>query len=84
MYQSVYQSFNYILPETTLAVFFILTLLTAIVGKRRSKYLPAFMSLLGFAIAGIYVFKQFDVSVLVFSGMYAVDPFSWFFKVIFP
>ena len=27
--------------------------------------------------------KQFDVSVLVFSGMYAVDPFSGFFKVIF-
>lgn len=71
------------MPETTLVVFFILTLLTAIVGKRRSKYLPAFMSLLGFAIAGIYVFKQFDVSVLVFSGMYAIDPFSWFFKVIF-
>ncbi len=83
MSQTIYESFKYLLPETTLVIFFILTLLTAIVGKRRSKYLPAYMALLGFAIAGIYVSKQIDVSVLVFSGMYAVDPFSVFFKVIF-
>ncbi len=83
MFHTIYESFTYILPETTLAVFLVITLLTAIVGKKRSKYLPAYVALLGFAIAGIYVFEQFDVSTLVFSGMYAVDPFSWFFKVIF-
>jgi NADH-quinone oxidoreductase subunit N len=83
MFHTIYESFGYILPETTLVVFFVLTLLTALVGKRRSKYLPAYMALLGFLVAGIYVFKQIDVSTLIFSGMYAVDPFSWFFKVIF-
>ena len=83
MFHTIYESFSYILPETTLAVFLVLTLLTAVVGKKRTKYLPACMALLGFVIAGIYVFEQFDISTLVFNGMYAVDPFSWFFKVIF-
>ena len=83
MFQTIYESFSYILPETTLATFFVLTLLTAIVGRKRGKYLPAYMALLGFVIAVIYVFRQINVSTLVFSGMYAVDPFSWFFKVIF-
>jgi NADH-quinone oxidoreductase subunit N len=82
MFQTIYQSFTNILPETTLTVFFILTLLTAII-KRRSKFLPAYMALLGFGVAGICVVRQYGVSVLVFSGMYAVDPFSWFFKIIF-
>ncbi len=83
MSQTIYQSFGYILPETILSVFFVLTLLTSIVGKRRSKYLPAYMALLGFVIAGIFVLNQMGTDELVFSGMYAVDPFSWFFKVIF-
>ena len=82
MYRTIYESSNYILPEAMLTIFFVLTLLTALI-RRRGKYLPAYMALLGFAIAGIYVFKQFGVSAMVFSGMYAVDPFSSFFKVIF-
>ncbi len=83
MSQSIYESFGYVLPETILSIFFVLTLLTALLGKRRSKYLPAYMALLGLVLAGIFVFKQIGVDELVFSGMYAVDPFSWFFKVIF-
>ncbi len=83
MAQTIYQSFGYILPETVLSVFFILTLLTALVGKGRSKYLPAYTALLGFAVAGVLVFLQLGTDELVFSGMYAVDPFSWFFKIIF-
>ncbi len=89
MAQTIYQSFVYVLPETVLSIFFVLTLLTAIIDskdpldKRRSKYLPAYMALLGFVLAGVFVFQQIGVSELVFSGMYAVDPFSWFFKVIF-
>ena len=83
MYETIYQSFSCILPEATLAVFLVLTLLTAIIGKRRGRYLPACMALLGFVIAGILVSRQINLSVLVFNGMYAVDPFSWFFKVIF-
>lgn len=75
MYRTIYESSNYILPEATLTIFFVLTLLTALI-RRRGKYLPAYMALLGFAIAGIYVFKQFGVSAMVFSGMYAVDPFN--------
>lgn len=90
MFQSIYESFNYILPEAVLTIFFVVTLLTAIIprsespkGRKRSKYLPACMALLGFAIAGFYVSKEVNVSALIFSGMYAVDPFSVFFKVIF-
>ena len=83
MAQTIYESFGYLLPETMLSIFFILTLMTALVGKRRSKYLPAYMALLGIVLAGIFVFRQIGVDELVFSGMYAVDPFSWFFKVIF-
>ncbi len=83
MSQTIYQSFGYVLPETTLSIFLILTLLTALIGKRPTKYLPAYMALLGFVLAGIFVFRQIGMSELVFSGMYAVDPFSWFFKIIF-
>ncbi|MCL5267478.1 MAG: NADH-quinone oxidoreductase subunit N [Bacteroidetes bacterium] len=83
MAQTIYESFGYVLPETMLSIFFVLTLLTALVGKKRSKYLPAYMALLGLVLAGIFVFRQIGVDELVFSGMYAVDPFSWFFKVIF-
>jgi NADH-quinone oxidoreductase subunit N len=83
MAQTIYQSFGYILPETALSVFFILTLLTSLVGRKKSKYLPAYTALLGFAVTGIFVFQQIGMNALVFSGMYAVDPFSWFFKVIF-
>ncbi len=95
MAQTIYQSFGYVIPETVLSVFFILTLLTALLKRkkgpidpdrqtlRQSKNLPAFLALLGFVVAGIFVFKQSGMDELVFSGMYAVDPFSWFFKVIF-
>ncbi len=83
MAQTIYQSFGYVLPEAVLSIFLILTLLTALAGKRRSKYLPAFMALLGFVVAGVFVFQQIGTDELVFSGMYAVDPFSWFFKIIF-
>ena len=83
MAQSIYQSFGYVLPETVLSGFFLLTLLTALLGKRKNKYIPAITALVGFVVAGLYVAKQTGISELVFSGMYAVDPFSVFFKVIF-
>jgi NADH-quinone oxidoreductase subunit N len=83
MAQTIYQSFGYVLPEAVLSVFFILTLLTSLVGRGRSKYLPAYMALLGFVLAGVFVFQQIGMDDLVFSGMYAVDPFSLFFKVLF-
>jgi NADH-quinone oxidoreductase subunit N len=82
MSRTIYESLSYILPEAILALFFVLTLLTALIRKK-GKYLPASMAVLGFIIAGIYVLGQNSVSILVFSGMYAVDPFSRFFKIIF-
>jgi NADH-quinone oxidoreductase subunit N len=83
MAQTILQSFRYILPETTLSVFFVLTLLSSIVIKGRDKFAPAYLALLAFIITGAFVFQQVGVSELIFSGMYAVDPFSWFFKIIF-
>ena len=83
MAQTIYQSFGYVIPEAVLSVFFILTLLTSLVSRGRSRYLPAYMALLGFVLAGVFVFQQIGMDELVFSGMYAVDPFSLFFKVIF-
>ncbi len=83
MVQTIYESFGYVIPETVLSVFFVLTLLTSLVGDRRSKYLPAYTALLGFAVTGAFVAGQIGMDQLVFSGMYAVDPFSWFFKVLF-
>lgn len=95
MAQTIYQSFGYVIPETMLSIFFILTLMTALIRKKKtsnnlsgrtfwtSKYLPAFLALLGFVVAGVFVFAQSGMDDLVFSGMYAVDPFSWFFKIIF-
>ncbi len=83
MAQTIYQSFGYVIPETVLSIFFVLTLLTALIKKGRSRHLPAYIALAGFIVAGVFVFEQAGVDQLVFSGMYAVDPFSWFFKVIF-
>ncbi|HEY9164766.1 MAG TPA: NADH-quinone oxidoreductase subunit N [Candidatus Kryptonia bacterium] len=83
MVQSIYESLGYVIPETVLSVFFVLTLLTSIFGRKRSKYIPAITALAGFALAGWFVSKQAGSNDLVFSGMYAVDPFSQFFKVIF-
>ncbi|MGC8595203.1 MAG: NADH-quinone oxidoreductase subunit N [Candidatus Kryptoniota bacterium] len=83
MAQTILHSFFYILPETTLSVFFVLTLLSSIVIKGRDKFAPAYLALLGFILAGAFVFQQAGLSELIFSGMYAVDPFSWFFKIIF-
>ncbi len=83
MAQTIYQSFGYVIPETVLSIVFVLTLLTALIKKGRSRHLPAYIAMAGFIVAGVFVSRQAGVDQLVFSGMYAVDPFSWFFKVIF-
>lgn len=69
------------MPETVLTV----TLLVALVADlifRRSTVIVATLVLAGLTIAGGFVLGQTNVTTAIFSGMLAVDPFAWFFKLL--
>ncbi len=69
------------LPEVVLTATILVALIADLIFRRNAVVVSALV-LIGFAIAGVFVLGQVHVAAGIFSGMLAVDPFAWFFKLI--
>lgn len=68
-------------PEVALTV----TLLVALIADlifRRNAVVVAGLVVVGLIVSGGFVLGQTGVTAAIFSGMLAVDPFAWFFKLL--
>ncbi len=74
-----YQSLPFIVPEIILACTFVLAMIAEFAFKR-NKYATPALVLIGFAASGIALTAMDATPRALFYGMYAVDPFSAFFK----
>jgi NADH-quinone oxidoreductase subunit N len=77
----------FIKPEITIAATLVLIVLVDLISPKSKRFLP-YLSLLGIAIAGVFVMEQFGTTAqFAFktsptSGMFATDNFGSFFKII--
>ena len=76
----------YIKPEIAIAATLVLIVLVDLISPKSKTALP-YISLLGIAIAGVFVVQQFGTAEFAFktspsSGMFAADNFGSFFKII--
>ena len=77
----------FIKPEIAIAATLVLIVLVDLISPKSKKVLP-YLSLLGIAIAGVFVIQQFGTPAqFAFktsssSGMFAADNFGSFFKII--
>ncbi|MBI5645692.1 MAG: NADH-quinone oxidoreductase subunit N [Ignavibacteriae bacterium] len=82
----ILQSTTHFWPEITLALTFILAMIIEFAAGRRSRPNGAkatgILVFVGLAAALIQLPFSPDTPVSIFSGMYAVDPFSVFFKYL--
>ena len=69
------------MPETVLVVTLLLALVADLIF-RRSTVIVSGLVLAGLAVAGFFVLGQTHINAAIFSGMLAVDPFAWFFKLV--
>jgi NADH-quinone oxidoreductase subunit N len=80
--QHILDSIPLLKPETALAVTFCVVLVASFVG-RGSARVTSTLSLLGLLVTGLFVVGQTTGgSNSIFSNMFAVDPFSIFFKYL--
>jgi len=73
-------SLNLFIPEIVLVATLLVLILTDLIF-RKYRFINAFISLLGFVVAGAFLLTQPRNSV-IFLSSYVVDDFSFFFKVI--
>jgi NADH-quinone oxidoreductase subunit N len=76
----------FIKPEITIAATLVLIVIADLISPKNRMALP-YISLVGIAIAGVFVVQQFGTAEFVFktsasSGMIAADNFGSFFKII--
>ncbi len=86
MLQQILESLKLFQPEITLTVVFcatiILSAFSGIVFRNKPNFIGGFV-IAGLLVAGYFVIQQLDsVQQYIFSGMYAVDSFSIFFKAL--
>jgi NADH-quinone oxidoreductase subunit N len=77
------QTLTLISPEIVLAIFGILILVIDLIGRERTRGLLPWVTVLGFVLAfaaTMYIWGPNPAS--LFAGMYSVDLFSLFFKII--
>jgi NADH-quinone oxidoreductase subunit N len=68
-------------PEVALTVTMIVALIADLIF-RRSPVVVAGLAVAGLIVTGGFVLGQTGAHASIFSGMLAVDPFAWFFKLI--
>ena len=83
---SIISDLVFIKPEIAIAVTLVLIVLVDLISPKSKTVLP-FLSLLGIAVAGVFVVQQFGTAEFAFktsssSGMFAADNFGSFFKII--
>jgi len=82
MLQQILDSTKLFLPETTLAATFCVTLVLGLIRGKKRLFIPTVV-LFGLVLTGIFVVSQATMGTTsIFNGMYAVDPFSVFFKLV--
>jgi NADH-quinone oxidoreductase subunit N len=81
MAEQILHDLSFFGPELAVTV----ALLAAIVADllfRRMPRVVAAVALTGFVVSGIFLLGESGVQISIFSGMLAVDPFAWYFKLI--
>lgn len=76
------QSLNFILPEIILAVLALVVLALDLIFRERSHRFLPWVVALGFALALADILYLWGTNLSLFAGMYAVDSFALFFKLI--
>lgn len=82
MLEQILQSLNHFQPETTLVVVFCAVIIADLFAKKQSQA-TTYVALVGLLVTAFYLTRQgAGGPESVFFGMFAVDPFSLFFKTI--
>ncbi len=76
------KSIGLFMPEILLIITFVIAILADLIFKKARK-IAGVISLAGFLVTGIYMMNNAGASEATFMGMFAVDPFSMFFKYLF-
>lgn len=85
--ENILSSLKYFYPELTLTITFFVLLLVDLFFRDR-KYLLPIIGLVGLLITGIFLFLTDYVNGFLFTtgmtnvGLYVVDPFAFFFKLL--
>ena len=78
----ILSSLNQFLPEVTLIVTLLVCLILDIILRKKSVYV-SIIALAGLAVTLYFTYMQTGLSIALFSGMLAIDPYAVFFKYIF-
>jgi NADH-quinone oxidoreductase subunit N len=82
MLQQILNSTSLFQPETALVITFCVAIVVDLIQKR-SRYVSAIVAMAGVVIAMVLTLKQSSTGMnSIFSNMYAVDPFSIYFKCL--
>ncbi|MFI5251063.1 MAG: NADH-quinone oxidoreductase subunit N [Bacteroidota bacterium] len=82
MLQQILNSTGLFQPETALVITFCLAIVADLLPKR-NRFISAYVAMTGLVIAMILVLRQSSLGTnSIYSNMYAVDPFSIYFKFI--
>ncbi len=76
------QTLTLIAPELILSVFGMLILIIDLIGRERTRGLLPWVTVLGFVLAFAATLYIWGSNVSIFAGMYNVDMFSLFFKML--
>ena len=74
-------SINLFLPETTLAVTFLLAMILDVIFKK-SKNIAGYVAIVGLVITSIFLFLQTGVNFKAFANLLVIDSYGQFFKFI--
>jgi NADH-quinone oxidoreductase subunit N len=82
MLEQILQSLKYFQPETALAVSFCVIVIADLIFRKRNN-VTTYLALIALIVATYYLGQQSSAgSKSVFFDMFAIDPFSLFFKAI--
>ncbi len=81
MTERLFSDLTLLTPEIALTVTLVVALVVDLIFRRSTLIIPALV-LIGFIVTGALVLGQAGQQAAIFSGMLAVDPFAWFFKIL--
>jgi NADH-quinone oxidoreductase subunit N len=81
MTERLFSDLTLLTPEIALTVTLVVALVVDLIFRRSTVIIPALV-LIGFIVTGALVLAQAGQQAAIFSGMLAVDPFAWFFKIL--
>lgn len=80
--QQILDSLSKFFPELTLSAFILILLIVELFSKKKSR-VSGYLAILGIALTWIFTVQQNNLGPQAnFFGMIAIDPFSYFFKIL--